>query len=99
MKLSNLKKNEMLNYLRRTAIGKRYGSRFVLQLPADESGRTSRCPFCGKEHRHGAGSGHRLTHCDFNLFNLPIDRSLVFQNDAGQLFFLEDGYEICARND
>lgn len=99
MKLSKIKKWEMLKHMRMNSVGKRYGSRFVLQLLADEKGRTSCCPFCGKEHQHGAGTGHQVSHCSNDIFGLPIDKSLVFQNDVGQLFFLSDGYELCARND
>lgn len=25
-----------------------------------------RCPYCGREHAHGLGAGHRLPHCRWN---------------------------------
>jgi len=100
MKMSNIQKHELLKRLRAEATGVSYHGRIVLQLKIDSDGLTERCCFCGQKHSHGAASGDRAPHCCRDIFGLPVDENLVFQNRIGQLFFKRDGYElICDRND
>jgi len=39
------------------------GSAYLVLHRDRELGPTDRCPFCGKQHWHGEGDGHRVAHC------------------------------------
>lgn len=103
MRLSKAKKNELLSKLRENAVGQWDAEvgRFYLVLYFLEgaTGRTEPCPYCGKNHQHGQGEGHRLPHCSWDIFNKELrDRTLSFQNARGQTFTFDDGYYILRKN-
>jgi hypothetical protein len=93
----------MLNELRQNSKGEfdieMQKNLLVLHFIHGESGKTERCAFCGRNHFHGKGEGHRLPHCSWNILNQEIrDRIMSFQNSRGQTFCLDSGY-ILRRND
>ena len=97
MRLSKAKKNELLSKLRENAAGQWVAEvgRFYLVLYFLEgaTGRTVPCAYCGRNHQHGIGEGHRAAHCGWDILNREIrDRTLTFQNSQGQRFCLDDGY-------
>jgi len=50
-----------------------------------ENGQTKidRCPYCGGNHTHGKGEGHRLQHCDIKYKNTVIEiDGHSFQNNG-----------------
>ena len=94
MRLSKIKKWEMLKHLRETAVGIEDGGKTVLKISVDYRGQTGMCAFCGKKHHHGIGDGDRVPHCSFDIFGLPIDKNLIFQNARGELFFQRNGYVL-----
>ena len=101
-KPSKAKKQAVLDELRANAIGewdsevKRFY--LVLHFLEGEAGRTEPCAYCGKNHQHGEGEGHRVAHCGWDIFNQEIrDRTLSFQNSRGETFCLDHGYILRKR--
>jgi len=66
--------------------------RLVLaQFPPDKinpnSGKTEPCLFCGNQHLHGYGEGHRIPHCTGFVLNKITHRD-------GTIVYKKDGYVI-----
>ncbi len=92
-KISNAAKQAAIDNLRAGAVGEWDDGRsfLVLHFLDGYSGRTEPCPFCGKNHLHGKGEGHRMCHCA-----IP-DRNMSFQNSRGETFTLKNGYILKKR--
>lgn len=52
---------------------------------------TDKCPFCGSNHTHGTGDGHRVAHCETE------SKKSVIADDGTELF-QSNGYVIRSRN-
>jgi hypothetical protein len=89
-----MRKFELLKHLRENAVGIFEDGKIVLELKVQSNGKTERCAYCGCNHYHGVGDGDRVPHCSFDLYALPVDKNLVFQNRLGQLFYQRNGYVL-----
>lgn len=58
---------------------------------------TDICPFCGENHIHGKGDGHRVRHCTSTDYDYVMGRNVIFKNSEGQFFDSENGYIIKSR--
>jgi len=65
----------------------------ILKRP-DEESETEMCPFCGQEHFHGHGDGHRAAHCPNNEVSNILGDKAIFMNDAGLIFSAKNGYIV-----
>lgn len=105
MRTSKAKRQEILNELRANATGERDKDggkvRLVLYFIDGDSGKTEQCPFCGKNHIHGLGEGHRGAHCAFDyVTGRPFEQfDVIFKNSDGQVFNSYDGYILKRKAD
>lgn len=43
------------------------------------------CPFCGQEHRHGKGAGHRVAHCDDRKAHAVVLNGVEYRPQDGYI--------------
>ena len=52
--------------------------------------KTQNCPFCGARHYHGAGTGHRITHCVSPVSEYFTISGLRVRREAGYILLVAD---------
>ena len=52
--------------------------------------KTQHCPFCGEQHYHGEGAGHRITHCVSPVIEYITTSGHKVRREAGYILLVAD---------
>lgn len=69
------------------------GKKYPILWRKKGSRTTDKCMYCGKEHRHGTGEGHRASHCSDTRRISKKDRHYIL-SDGTSVNSWNDGYII-----